>query len=108
MQVYGIEASPAGGFSIGIQQQTNGVINVIPSPIRHIVSHNRSLDRTEFDGHLTTSNVTHLPPIPGGTPALFRGVLSLYAIAHLSSDGQNYLNPAFRELVTRSAMNGVL
>src|SRR5258708_3260085 len=108
MQVYCIDASRAGGFYIAIQQQTNGVINVIPSPIRHILSHNRSLDRTEFDGHLTPSNVTHLPPIPSGSPVLFRGVLSLYALAHLSEEGQNYLNHDFKERVTRSAMNGVL
>jgi hypothetical protein len=57
---------------------------------------------------LTPSNVAHLPPIPSGSPVLFRGILSLHTLAHLSEEGQKSLNHAFKERVMRSAMNGVL
>ncbi len=80
----------------------------IPSLIRHILSHSLSFDRTEFEGNLTPSNAAHLPPIPSGSPVLFRGVLSLHALAHLSEEGQKHLKHDFKERVTRSAVNGVL
>ena len=72
------------------------------------ISHNRSFDRTEFEGDLTPPNVTHLAPIPSGSRVLFRGVLSLPAFAHLSEEGLKYLDHDFQERVTRSNMNGVL
>lgn len=65
-------------------------------------------DRTEFEGHLTPSTVAHLPPIPSGSPVLFRGILSLQALVHLTEEGQKYFNHDFKERVMRSAMNGVL
>jgi hypothetical protein len=80
----------------------------IPSLIRHTLSHNCSFDRTEFEGHLTPSTVAHLPPIPSGSPVLFRGILSLQALVHLSEEGQKYLNHDFKERAMRSAVNGVL
>jgi hypothetical protein len=74
----------------------------------HVLSHNRSFDHTEFEGYLTPSNVAHLPPISSGSPVLFRGTLPLHVLAHLSEEGQNFLNHALKERVIRSAMNGVL
>jgi hypothetical protein len=50
----------------------------------------------------------HLPPIPSGSSVLFRGILSLQTLVHLSEEGQRYLNHDFKERVMRSAMNGVL
>lgn len=71
------------------------------------ISHNRSFDRTEFEGDLTPPNVTHLAPIPSGSRVLFRGVLSLPAFAHLSEEGLKYLNNDFQERVTRLNMNRI-
>jgi hypothetical protein len=39
---------------------------------------------------------------------LFRGILSLQALAHLSEEGQKCLNHAFKERAMQSAINGVL
>jgi hypothetical protein len=39
---------------------------------------------------------------------LFRGILSLQALVHLSEEGQKYFNHDFKERAMRSAMNGVL
>jgi len=39
---------------------------------------------------------------------LFRGVLSLQALVHLSEEGQKYIDNDFKERVMRSALNGVL
>lgn len=49
----------------------------------------------------------HLAPIQNGSPVLFRGVLSILALGHLSERGIQYLSHDFQERVTRSTMNGV-
>jgi hypothetical protein len=38
---------------------------------------------------------------------LFRGVLSIHSLAHLSEKGQEFVNNDFKERVMRSALNGV-
>ncbi|KAI9512594.1 hypothetical protein F5148DRAFT_1162695 [Russula earlei] len=63
-------------------------------------------DRTEFDSDSTPLNVAHLPPIPPGSRVLFRGVLSVHALSHLSDKGLSYLNNDFQQRITRSAVNG--
>ncbi|KAI0003682.1 hypothetical protein BJV74DRAFT_479086 [Russula compacta] len=64
-------------------------------------------DRTEFDGDSAPSNVAHLAPIQSGSRVLFRGVLSVHTLAHLSEKGVQYLNHDFKERATNSALNGV-
>jgi hypothetical protein len=59
----------------------------------------RSFDRTEFQEPFVPSNATHLPPIQSGSQVLFRGVLSILALTHLSDKGVQYLNRDFKERV---------
>lgn len=72
-----------------------------------MLTHECSFDCTEFNGDLTPSNVTHLPPILSGTRVLFRAVLSVHLLAHLSNKGQEYITSDLRDRVTKSALNGV-
>ncbi|KAI9444800.1 hypothetical protein H4582DRAFT_2179797 [Lactarius indigo] len=64
-------------------------------------------DRTEFKEPLVPSNASHLPPIESGSRVLFRGVVSIPAITHLSSEGLQDLNRDFKERVVGSVLNGV-
>src|SRR6266481_5867329 len=73
-----------------------------------VLTHNCSFDRTEFEGNSTPVTVAHLPPIPSGSPVLFRGILSLEALSHLSEEGQKHLSHDFQERAMQSAINGVL
>jgi hypothetical protein len=57
---------------------------------------------------LTPFTVAHLPPIPSGSPVLFRGILSLQALSHLSEEGKNHLSHDFKERAMRSTINGVV
>lgn len=67
----------------------------------------RSFDRTEFKEPFVPSSVTHLAPIQSGSRVLFRGVLSVQAVTHLSDEGVEYLNGDFKERVMRSTLNGI-
>jgi hypothetical protein len=49
----------------------------------------------------------HMAPVQSGSLVLFRGVLSVLALSHLSERGIHYLSCDFQERVTRSALNGV-
>jgi hypothetical protein len=57
---------------------------------------------------MTPRAVAHLPPIPSGSPVLFRGILSIHALSHLSEEGQKYLSNDFSERAMQSAINGAL
>jgi hypothetical protein len=107
VQIHAIEAAAPQGLYIGLQQPTDWV-SFAGSPNQAAFSHERRFDRTEFDGDLTPSNVSHLPPILSGARILWRAVLSVNTLAHLSEKGLQYLNYDLRERVTRSALNGVL
>jgi hypothetical protein len=107
MQVCADEATTARGFSAGIQQRTNRVCTVAGSPKQASFHTKRSFDRTEFDDDSAPSNVARLAPIQSGSRVLFRGVLSVHALAHLSEKGVQYLNHDFKERATNSALNGV-
>ncbi|KAF8274089.1 hypothetical protein EI94DRAFT_985381 [Lactarius quietus] len=65
------------------------------------------LDRTEFDERFVPSNAAHLPPIQSGFPVMFRGVLPILAVTHLSDKGIEYLDSDFKERVVRSTLNGI-
>jgi hypothetical protein len=106
VQIRALEASAPRGVPIGLQQRANWV-RITGSPKRAAFSHKCSFDRTEFDGDLTPSNVTHLPPILSGAHVLFRAVLSVHLFSHLSEKGRQYLNQDIQERVTRSVLNGV-
>jgi hypothetical protein len=93
-------------FQLAHNDEPTGYVQ--DSLLKLILSHNHSFDHTEFDGALRPSSVIQLEPIPSGSRVLFRGVLSLLAITHLSEEGLKYLNHDFKERITRSAMNGVL
>ena len=64
-------------------------------------------DLIDFDGDLVPSNARHLTPIPSGAPVLFRGVLSILALSHLSESGIRYLNRDFWNRALGFALNGV-
>ena len=49
-------------------------------------------------------NATHLP---SGSRVMFRGVLSILALAHLSQTGIQYLDRDFKERVMGSILNGI-
>lgn len=68
----------------------------------------RSFDRTEFEEPFVPSNATHLPPIEYGSRVLFRGVVSILALTHLSGKGIQYLNRDFKERVVGSGFNGIV
>lgn len=80
-------------------------VSASPDEFSHL--RRRSFDRTEFKKPFVPSNVTHLAPIQIGTRVLFRGVLSVQAVTHLSDKGVEYLNGDFKERVMRSALNGI-
>ncbi|KAI9460587.1 hypothetical protein BJY52DRAFT_1262507 [Lactarius psammicola] len=65
-------------------------------------------DRTEFEEPFVPSNATHLPPIGSGSRVLFRGVVSIQALTHLSGKGVQYLNRDFKERVVGSVLNGIM
>ncbi|KAH9044480.1 hypothetical protein EDB85DRAFT_1909713 [Lactarius pseudohatsudake] len=65
-------------------------------------------DRTEFEDPFVPLNATHLPPIESGSRVLFRGVVSIPALTHLSSNGIQYLNHDFKERVVGSVLNGIV
>jgi hypothetical protein len=44
----------------------------------------------------------HLEPIQSGSPVLFRGVLSILTLSHLSKKGIQYINHAFQNRITES------
>jgi hypothetical protein len=44
----------------------------------------------------------HLAPIQSGSPVLFRGVLSILNLSHLSEKGIQYINHALQERITGS------
>ena len=56
---------------------------------------------------MSPSIAAHMPPIPSGSPVLFRGILLLHALAYLSEEGQSYLDDDFKDRVLQSVMNGV-
>lgn len=64
-------------------------------------------DRTEFEEPFVPSNAAHLPPIQSGSRVLFRGVLSILALTHLTEKGIQYLDRDFKERITGSVMNGI-
>ncbi|KAH8997293.1 hypothetical protein EDB92DRAFT_1941926 [Lactarius akahatsu] len=65
-------------------------------------------DRTEFEDPFVPLNATYLPPIESGSRVLFRGVVSIPAVTHLSSTGIQYLNRDFKERVVGSVLNGIV
>lgn len=106
MQAHELKASAARKSDAFVRRQANGVrVSTFLDEFSYL--RRRSLDRTEFTQASVPLSVTNLAPIPSGSRVMFRGVLLIQAVTHLSDKGVEYLTDSFRERVTRSIVNTV-
>lgn len=106
MQAHELKTSAARKLNAFVRWQANGVrVSTFLDKFSYLRRH--SLDRTEFTQSSVPLSVTHLAPIPSGSRVMFRGVLLIQAVTHLSDKGLEYLTDSFKERVTRSIVNSV-
>jgi hypothetical protein len=105
MQTHKPEASSIGKLDALISGQANRVCISTFLNLCDLTHH--SLDHTEFEAPFIPSTVAHLPPIPSGSRVVFRGVLLVLSITHLTDKGAKFLDSDFKERITSSTLNGV-